>query len=200
MRTVLDTLSTRSARPLGATLTSALAGLVAVAATVVAAGPPASAEVVRVDDRTGDGSSGTGEGEEKPFGDIGKVRIRHGEERVKLTVRPGPGGTAPDYVDFWVDTRKRLDGPEFVATVSMEVLPRAFVARTSGFRDLDGEEMCEVRSADLDRRAQVVRVSFPRSCFGEPGRLRVSTQSSMEYGNADWAPYRRGWSRWASHG
>lgn len=200
MRTVLDTRSAPTTRPLAVMLTSALAGVVAAAGLVVTAGAPASAEVVRVDDRTGDGSSGTGEGEEKPFGDIGKVRIRHGEQRVKIAVRPGPAGTAPDYFDFWVDTRKRHDGPEFVATVAMEVVPRAVVARTTGFRDLDGKEMCRVRTADLDRRSQVVRVTFPRSCFAEAGRLRISTQASMEYGNADWAPYRHGWSKWASQG
>ena len=173
------------------------AALTAAALTTLGLAAPASAEVKVVHDKAGDGSDGAGDSGARKWGDIGKVRIKHGPEAVRLVVRPAEGGKYADFYDFWVDTNAKDPGPEYVATVSMEVLPAAGVVHTEKFGSF-GKASCSVKTAEA--HDQGIKVVFPRTCFGKPARIRVSTQTSMEYENADWAPARRTFSPWVKRG
>lgn len=181
------------------TIARTIAAVGAALAMTLAVAPPAGAAVRVVHDQAGDGSDGAGSGGPRIWGDIGKVRINHGPRVVRLTVLPAKGGQLADFYDFWVDTKPRNRGPEYVGTVSLEVVPTADVRHTGRFGHF-GPVSCEVRTASYDPDAQTVKVVFPRRCFGKPARLRVSTQSSMEYENADWAPARRVFGPWVPRG
>lgn len=180
-------------------MTRAVAAAGAVLLTTLAVAPPAEAEVKVVHDKAGDGSNGAGSSGPRKWGDIGKVRIKHGHHAVRLTVLPAKGGQLGDFYDFWVDTNPKNRGPEYVGTVSLEVVPNAWVARTDTFGHF-GKESCRVKTAGFDRDTQTVKVVFPRTCFGRPRRLRVSTHSSMEYESADWAPARHVFGPWVKRG
>lgn len=159
-------------------------------------GGPAVAEVDRVQDRTGDGLGRDGRN-----GDLASMRVRHGRGAVSFVVRPAQPEAAAHYYDFWLDTDRRSAGPEYVATVSIEVDRRVSVTRIDdGFGDLTGTRTCERLGTRYDFDTAVLRTRFPRWCLGRPRQLRVSLQASQEYGTTDWVPGRRAYSRWLSRG
>ncbi len=183
------TIHTTTARVL-----AAFAG-VAFATTLLA--PPAAAEVKSFTDATNDGSNGTGSGGPKKWGDIGKVRVKHGPEKLSITVKLAEDGEHPDFYDLWVDTDADDPGPEFVVGVSMETFPATGVASTDSFGEY-GETTCSARSAVKTKRT--MKVTFHRRCFDTPDQVRVSAQTSMEYENADWAPGKKQFGPWTTTG
>ncbi len=165
-------------------------------------GAPASAETRLIQDRTGDGSGGTGGGPGR-FGDIARVRVAHAPRFVWISVRPPVHGASADFYDFWIDTDGRDPGPEFVATVSAEVPRPTRIQHTTGWGRW-GAEGCRVRVLDAPGTDAVVRLRFRRACLRTDGvvphRIRVAVHTAMEYGGADWAPGRRKLSRWIQAG
>jgi hypothetical protein len=168
------------------------------ALSMLAATPAAFAEVTVVQDKTGDGSNGTGPGGPHKFGDIGRVSIRNGTHRVTLTMLNAPGGEYADFYDFWIDTDARTPGPDYGATVSMEVLHRSRVYHADTFGDFTGKTTCGGLVAHKIKDG--ITLAFARSCVGTPSKLRVSTHSSMEYESADWAPARHRYGAWVASG
>lgn len=177
--------------------TRLLAGVAGVAFTTTLLAPPAAAEVKAFTDATGDGSNGAGSGGPNTWGDIAKVRVKHGPEKLRITVRLAENGEHPDFYDLWVDTDADDPGPELVVGVSMEVFPATGVAATESFGEY-GDTTCSARSAVKTKRT--MKVTFHRRCFDFPDRVRVSAQTSMEYENADWAPGRKKFGPWVSAG
>jgi len=165
---------------------------------------PAGAAVVYVRDQAGDGSNGAGGGGPRRFGDIGVIRVAHGDGRMWLTVNPARGGQLADFYEFWVDVNIANPGPEFLVEFSLEVAPEVSVRQTDRF-GRSGRTLCRLRTGGYRPRTQVLRLNVPRSClrtpgFAEPVRLRVSTHASMEYESADWAPGVRLFGPWVHNG
>ena len=94
---------------------------------------PAGAAVVYVHDPPGDGSNGTGGGGPRQYGDIGTVRVAHGDGRMWLTVNPARGGQLADRYEFWVDVNIANPGPEFLVDFTLEVSPEVRVSQTDRF-------------------------------------------------------------------
>ena len=165
---------------------------------------PAGAAVVYVHDQPGDGSNGTGGGGPRPYGDIGTVRVAHGDGRMWLTVDPARGGQLADRYEFWVDVNIANPGPEFLVDFTLEVSPEVRVSQTDRFGQ-SGRSLCRLRTGGYRPGTQVLRLNVPRGClrtpgFAEPVRLRVSTHASMEYERADWAPGVRLFGPWVKNG
>jgi hypothetical protein len=177
----------------------ALAVIAAVASlALLAATPAAFAATKVVHDKAGDGSNGTGPGGPHKFGDIGQVTIRNGTHRVTLTMLNAPGGEYGDFYDFWIDTDPKTSGPDYGATVSMEVLHRSSVYHAAAFGDFGGKTTCG--GLEAHRIKDGITLVFARRCVGKPSELRVSTHSSMEYESADWAPARHRYGAWVASG
>lgn len=172
-------------------LVAGTVGLLVGSVTAVAPLAPAHADRVVVHDRTGDGL-----GRDGSNGDIEKVRVRHGVGAVSFVVTPAGDDGGAHFYDFWIDTDRRDPGPEFVATVSLEVDRVVSVSRAESFGDLQGAERCRRRTTRYDFDTQVLRTKVPRWCLGRPARIRVAVQASQEYGTTDWAPRRRAFTRW----
>lgn len=165
---------------------------------------PAGAAVGYVTDRAGDGSNGTGGGGPRVHGDIGRIRIAHGDGRMWLTVLPARGGQLADYYQFWVDVNIANPGPEFVVDFTLEVSPRVTVHQTDRFGQY-GRTLCRLRTGGFRPATQILRLNVPRGClrtpgFPEPVRLRVSTHAQMDYESADWAPGVRRFGPWVRNG
>ena len=171
---------------------------------VVPLATQAGAAVVYVSDPPGDGSNGTGGAGPRKFGDIGRIRVAHGDGRMWLTVIPARGGQLADYYEFWVDVNAANAGPEFLVDVTLEVSPLVTVQQTDRFGQR-GRTLCRPSTGGFDRGSQVLRLNVPRSClktpgFPEPVRLRVSAHARMDYESADWAPGIRLFGPWARNG
>ncbi len=167
-----------------------LASLAAAALTVTAVASPAAAEVKAITDPTGDSNKSP------KAGDIGKVRVKHGPDKVRLTVRHAPGGRLTDFYDFWVDVDPENKGPELLVAASYDT-EAASVYQVDSFGEYDGEKRCGRAATFEDKRVKAV---FPRSCFDEPQRIRVATHTSSEEYPHDWAPGRHRFGPWVATG
>lgn len=162
---------------------------------------PASADVRQFRDRAGDGSDGAGSSGPRKWGDVGKVRVDHAREVVRITATAArPRGMAADEYLFWIDLRGDRR-PDAVAWLTFVTGPDVTLQRTDRFGHL-GHKRCQLRRPQYDVAAQSVRIVIPIRCLHPPGssadfrRLRVSVETAMEYEAADWAPGRRAYGPW----
>jgi hypothetical protein len=161
-------------------LTVALA--VAVATVGVLAATPAHAEKVVGHDNAGDAD----------FYDIDSVAVRHGQERVRFTVRAFD--RTPYRYDIKVDTPGGKPW-KYVVIWSAYTPHRAFVQNRHQYRT-DGGFRCKLWSA-RELNSRTVSLSVPVRCFMEPNRLRAKAKSwDDEAGYVD----RSFWTGWVRQG
>lgn len=154
-------------------------------AVVVTIGAPAAADTTAYDDPVGDSTSV----------DISRVRVAH-RDAVTVKVRSAVPLAAGQLYTFWVDTGR---GPNyhvsFRANSDFEDrlgLVRAFGRHPSRFVECPGLRA----QADIFSDAPVA-IRVPRSCVGDPRRVRVAVRFADEItGAVDWAPERRTFGPW----
>jgi hypothetical protein len=157
--------------------------LVASAATLT----PAHADVVAFRDKGGH---------------LTTVKVSHSNYRVAVKAYVGNMDIG-DYFTFWLDTDGDNPGPEF----KTEVYPNSdglSVLRVESFGD-DGQRVrCDGFRAAADVSGpRTVKISVPRSCIGDPDRVRVSVRASYDVAGpnvVDWAPTTRAFFGWVWRG
>lgn len=165
-----------------------VAGLVAgLVATMLAMPGPANAGSGSFDDPVGDSTSV----------DITRVRLVH-RNAVKVTVRSAvPLGVGQTHA-FWIDTGR---GPR--PTYAVKFRPNSDFGSQLGVVESFGQRPSRfVRCPGLRAGADIfedapVTVRIPRSCLGDPRRVRVAVRFADETtGSVDWAPERRAFGPW----
>lgn len=180
------------------------AGALAVSSLLVLA-PSASAEYGVVPDRGGS-SDGALTGRRDSYGEISRVQVNFQQQRLVVRVRSVAGDGGADFWNVWVDTSRTGAQPQrlvqYAAPYGPERYATAYETRAwSPFPPRDAAVCGQVPRTVTRDRGPVVEVRIPLRCLPEgSSRARVAVGTFMEYGNADWAPARRAWSRWFSRG
>ena len=176
--------------------------LLAVSALVAAlSAGPAAAATATVPDPTGDSGDGV---------DLVALDVRHAAPAAphRLVLRARHTGL-PDFdsgvfttVTFWIDVDRADHGPEFVA----DIIPNAGgmrLLRVEGWNRGDRQvQPCPGMRARADVFTDgPVKLSVPRSCLGDPTRVRgavkaVGETPREEVVGRDWVGGRRHWSPW----
>jgi hypothetical protein len=175
-------------------LTTLAAG--AVAATLLAA--PAQAATLSVTDPT-DIHHGV---------DLQKVRVAHGEDRLRVTLThlnlrrsPSTGASGTIFLDTDPDDR----GPEYVFAAGLFEGTDYALLTTDGYAvGTWGEPVdCGYRMR-LDYREEKTRTRFSRDCFGDPDSVRVAVKVAglRTDGSTvvDWLGARRSVTFWVAQG
>lgn len=179
------------------TRASLLAGIVPAVAALLAAFPtPAAADEKVFTDPRGDTSHPA---------DIVQVRVEHADRIVvvvhhrNLTFRDGPASLRVAY-----DTGPRYPGPEYYLRLTYQSDQPPELRAAQGWGHLHSPPIAtchgeEVRvMPGLDR----TRISVPRSCFGDPPRVRVHVRMSPfsdDDRRADVAPAARTMGPWVAY-
>jgi hypothetical protein len=172
-------------------------GLLATALTVA----PAAAATATVTDPTGDSGQGV---------DLVALDVRHAAPTApnRLVLRARHTGL-PDFdtgvfttVTFWIDVDRADHGPEFV----VDVIPNAGGMRLLSVEGWNRGDRHDQPCPGMRARADVftdapVTLSVPRSCLGDPARVRgavkaVGETPRGEVVGRDWVGGRRHWSPW----
>lgn len=161
-------------------------------ATSLAVAMPAYADTTTFADRTGEHGNRA---------DITSVKVANGSgggHRVAVlaSVR---SLEVRDYFTFWLDTRSSNAGPEY----KVVVYPNSDgigLQRVGSFGDGGTTVTCDGLRARADAFGpNEVAISVPRSCLGNPGKVRVAVHGRFVRGGTtyrDWAPKYRiffGW-------
>lgn len=174
-----------------------LAGLVPTVAALIAAFPmPASAGDQTFTDPRGDTTHPA---------DIIGVRVEYTDRIVvvihhhNLTFRDGPARLRVAY-----DTGPRYAGPEFYlrVTYQSDAPPELRSARGWGRLDSPPIATCQGEHVRVRPGLDRTRISVPRSCFGDPHRVRVHVRLSLfsdDHRRADVAPAARTMGPWVAH-
>lgn len=125
------------------------------------------------------------------------VEVIHGAQvEVKASVGPYRIGS---YFTFWLDTRASNAGPEY----KMEVYPNSdglAVLRVGNFSDKGRAVRCPGFRATADVFGpEVVTITVPRSCIGNPSRVRVAVRAYYDVPGPnviDWGPGLRQFFGW----
>ncbi|WP_205472860.1 hypothetical protein [Nocardioides sp. SYSU D00038] len=182
------------------------------AATTLALLAPAgaSAETEVVTDPRGDSYSGAdyepGPPSSSDWGDITRVVLEHTRQRFSVVVRLNPATYPPDLYEARLDTRPGRPGPELqvffgVDAYDDDLPPYVTLYRMNGITEI----RCKgARSKALGSAGGKAghRISIPRSCLGNPRKVRVKLTSGQEHGYDDHAPGRAKprWSPWVRRG
>ena len=148
---------------------------------------PASADTTAYDDPVGDATSV----------DISRVRVVH-RDAVTVRVRSAVPLAAGQVYTFWVSTGR---GPRTTYHVSFRA-NSGFEGQLGLVRPFDRTPSRFVQCPGLRARADIfsdapVAVRIPRSCLGDPSRVRVAVRFDDEInGDVDWAPERRTFGPW----
>jgi hypothetical protein len=150
-------------------------------------GGSAAADTTAYDDPVGDSTSV----------DISRVRVVH-RDAVTVRVRSALPLAAGQLYTFWIQVGRR-DGPTyhvaFRANSGYEDqlgLVRPFGRNPTSFVECPGLRA----RADIFSDAPVA-IRVPRSCLGDPGRVRVAVRFADEVtGAVDWAPEQRRFGPW----
>jgi hypothetical protein len=158
-----------------------------VAATLAVSTGPATADATSYDDPVGDSTSV----------DISRVRVVH-RHAVAVRVHSAVPLAAGQVYTFWIGTG-RGTRPTYAVTFRANsdfggqlAIVESFGRRPSRFVDCPGMRA----HADMfDDRPVSVRI--PRTCLGDPRRVRVAVRFADEQtGDVDWAPERRTFGPW----
>jgi hypothetical protein len=168
---------------------AAVAGVGLLAALVTV--PAASADTRRFRDVAGD----TG----LPA-DLTTVRVSNGPETVDIAARPGRVGLEDLFV-YWLDTRPRNAGPEYKVVVAPNSDDFGLL-RVGAFGKRGRPVACEGLRARADHfTPEWISTSVPRSCLGNPGKVRVAVKARYTDGETsvvDWAPSKRRFFGWVA--
>jgi hypothetical protein len=168
----------------------------AVAALLVAFPAPAAADEKAFTDRRGDTTHPA---------DIVRVLVEHTDRIVvvvhhdNLTFRDGPGSVRIAY-----DTGPRFPGPEFYLrlTYQSDAPPELRAAQGWGHLDSPPIATCVGERAVVQPALDRTRISVPRSCFGDPVRVRVQVRLSPfsdDNRRPDMAPAAHTMGPWVQH-
>ena len=125
-----------------------------------------------------------------PKPNITKVTVKHGSTNIKVTTRTGvirPG----TYLTVYLDTDPSNPGPEY----RNDLVPASELSPLMRIEKF-GEQGHAVRCDGLRGRGDVygpktVSVTIPRSCVGNPDKVRVSVRGYFDVlgpNVVDWAP------------
>lgn len=179
------------------TRSALIAGLVPAVAALAAAFPtPAAGAAASFSDPRGDTTHPA---------DIVGVHVKH-EGRIvvavhhaNLTFRDGPGRIRIAY-----DTGARYSGPEFVLRMAYQSDQPLELRAARGWGHLHGAPIatCVGERARVRPGRDKTRISVPRSCFGDPRRVRVQVRLAPFKGDqrrVDLAPGSRSMGPWVAH-
>jgi hypothetical protein len=135
-------------------------------------------------------------------GHLTTVKVSHSNHRVAVKAHVGKMDIG-DYFTVWLDTDSDNPGPEY----KTEVYPNSdglSVLRVGNFGD-DGRRMrCDGFRAAADVSGpRTVKISVPRSCIGDPDRVRVSVRAHYDVAGpnlVDWGPTTRAFFGWVWRG
>jgi hypothetical protein len=126
-------------------------------------------------------------------GHITGVRVSHGPRTLGITAYDAEM-TLDTYYHFWVDTDSTNPGPEY----KVEVYPNSdgiFFKRVGNFASRGVTVRCRGLRAIADVFGEdYAKVIIPRSCIGEPSRVRVAVVGYYQEDDdrridvVDWAP------------
>lgn len=165
---------------------------IAVAAAVIglALAVPADADVRRFTDARNDTSSSV---------DIRSVRVDNSTtspNKVIVTVRQD-NVRIGDSITIYLDTRPHDPGPEYSigGAVASEFLMRHRERWKGSGRVVPFDCGYKLKIHQKDDRSRAV---MPRSCLGDPGKVRVAVKVERGYPPAshDWAKARKTWFSW----
>ncbi|MCH1866458.1 hypothetical protein [Nocardioides sp. CFH 31398] len=192
-------------RTLRRSLSSLLTAGALAASSLLVLAPAASAEYGVVADRGGS-SDGEITDRRDSYGEISRVEVNFQQQRLVVRVRSIAGDRGADFWNVWIDTSRTGAKPQrlvqYAAPYGPERYATAYATRAwSPFPPRDTAVCGQVARKVTRDRGPVVEVRIPLRCLPAGSeRARVSVGTFMEYGNADWAPARRAWSRWFSRG
>lgn len=181
-------------------VTTAAVALAATAVLLPAA--PAAAGSASVQDVAGDSGQAV---------DLLGLDVRHAEPPAtrRLVLRARHAGL-PSFdtgtlttVTFWIDIRAGDRGPEYVSDVAPNVGGIRLLQVEGWGRRGERAVRCPMlrARADVFRPEAPVLLKVPRSCLGDPGRVRGAVVATGEAGRGDvvgrdWVGSRRQWSPW----
>ena len=178
---------------------SLLGSLALAVSLVLAAVPPADAQVVRAHDAQGDATG-------RYQADLRAVRVDHRAHGVLIDIV----GDAADYYQVWIDLDPADPGPERLVVLSLETLaPSVHTVNSFSRATIVGTQplspsVCSspVVRASFRPGSRHVLLDVPRACLGDPARVRVAVQAAMDHPGTttDWAPRRRHFGPWATSG
>ena len=133
-----------------------------------------------------------------PKPNITKVKVSHGSTNIKVTtttgkIRPGT------YLTVYLDTDPSNPGPEY----RNDLVPASELSPLMRIEKF-GEQGVAVPCDDLRGSGDVygptkVSVTVPRSCVGDPNKVRVSVRGYFDVKGPnviDWAPGKKKFSGW----
>lgn len=157
--------------------------------------PPASAQVLRLDDGADATASLT---------DIRKVRVGHGDRNVRVrTTFPDLAEESDAWLDVFVDTRRRRRGPEYAIGLPLFSGGDFVLLRMRNWRFV-GEPVDCSYGAKFAWDDDYLRLRFDRGCFNDPRRVRVGMRmhdnADPSHPVVDWLVGRRKWTGWVATG
>jgi hypothetical protein len=179
------------------TRTPLVAGIVVAVAALLAAFPtPAAADEQAFADRRGDTTHPA---------DIVRVRVEVADRIVvmvhhhNLTFRDGPASIRVAY-----DVGPRYLGPEFYLRLTYQSDERPELRAAQGWGKLSSPPIatCQGEAVRVRPALDRTRISVPRSCFGDPSRVRLQVRVSPfpdDDRRADVAPATRTMGPWIAH-
>lgn len=131
---------------------------------------------------------------------ITTVKVYHSSSIVKVKVNVGAYELGSNF-KFWLDTDPSNPGPEYRTTV----YPNSdgiTLRKVEDFGQSGTEVPCDGFKASADAfGSSYVSIWVPRSCLGDPGKVRVSTRASYEVpgpNTVDWAPGKNAFYGWVN--
>lgn len=129
---------------------------------------------------------------------ITKVTVKHGSTNVKITTKTGKYRIG-SYFIVYLDTDPSNKGPEY----RNDIYPNSEVAplkRVEKFGDQGRTVRCDGLRASADAYgSKKVTLTVPRSCLGDPRKVRVSVRGYFDVKGPnviDWAPGKKKFTGW----
>jgi hypothetical protein len=137
-----------------------------------------------------------------PGAHITSLRVSHGPSTIGVTARDADMEFST-YYEFWLDTNPNDPGPEYRVDVNpnSEVLPLMKVANfdSPGIKQPSCTGLRVLADASDGDATPYAKVIVPRSCMGNPSRVRVSVVGYYEDPDiTDWAPGTERFTAWVS--
>jgi hypothetical protein len=155
----------------------------------MATGGSAAADTTAYDDPVGDSTSV----------DISRVRVVH-RDAVAVRVRSAVPLAAGQLYTFWIQTGRGAGSTYHLAfRANSDFEDRLGIVRPFGRHPSQFVECPGLRArADIFSDAPVA-IRVPRSCLGDPSRVRVAVRFADELtGTVDWAPEPRTFGPWVA--